>query len=132
MELRSRDGVLRASFSFRNSQAGDGHARYCYIGDNGSQSPTLRLSPGDLLFLTLKNEILHAARGMMKHPAAQSSSCSSGISMMDAFATNLHFHGLAIPPKCDQDETVSTLIPASGAPFEYQSRVPLDTPPGLY
>lgn len=132
MELRSRDGVLRASFSFRNSQAGDGHARYCYIGDNGSQSPTLRLSPGDLLFLTLKNEILHAARGMMKHPAAQSSSCSSGISMMDAFATNLHFHGLAIPPKCHQDETVSTLIPASGALFEYQFRVPLDTPPGLY
>ena len=26
-------------------------------------------------------------------------------------APNLHFHGLAIPPKCHQDETVTTLIP---------------------
>jgi FtsP/CotA-like multicopper oxidase with cupredoxin domain len=123
--------VLRASLSFRNYQAGDGRARYCYIAGDGSQSPTLRLNPGDLLILTLKNEISLAAGGMMKHPAAQSSSCSSGIRMMDASSTNLHFHGLAIPPKCYQDETVTTLVSPS-APFEYRFRVPPDAPPGLY
>jgi FtsP/CotA-like multicopper oxidase with cupredoxin domain len=51
---------------------------------------------------------------------------------MTATSTNLHFHGLAIPPVCHQDEVLHTAI-ASGAPsFEYRFRVPPDQPPGLY
>jgi FtsP/CotA-like multicopper oxidase with cupredoxin domain len=105
--------------------------RYCYIADDGSQAPTLRLNPGDLLILSLKNQLSLPGVGMMMNPAAaQPKSCSVGA--MDASSTNLHFHGLAIPPKCHQDETVTTLIPSSSAPFEYRFQVPLTAPPGLY
>ena len=68
----------------------------------------------------------------MEHPAAQPSACFGGTSKMSASSTNLHFHGLAIPPKCHQDETVTTLIPSSSTPFEYRFRIPPNAPPGLY
>ena len=84
-ELRSNNGELRASLSLKNSQApgnsqaGDVHARYCYVAQDGSQSPTLRLHPGDLLILDLKNDISPSAGEMtMEHPAAQSSSTFTG------------------------------------------------------
>jgi FtsP/CotA-like multicopper oxidase with cupredoxin domain len=132
-ELRSTNGVLRASLSLENSQTPDGHMRYCYIADGGGQAPTLRLSPGDLLILTLKNKISLSGSGIgIKHAMSQSASCSGSTSTMDPSSTNLHFHGLAIPPKCHQDETVTTLIPSSSAPFEYRFHVPQDAPPGLY
>jgi len=51
---------------------------------------------------------------------------------MTAFATNLHFHGLAIPPVCHQDEVLKTTINPSDAPFEYRIRIPAEQPPGLY
>ena len=51
---------------------------------------------------------------------------------MSASSTNLHFHGLAIPPKCHQDETVTTLIPSSSTHFEYRFQIPPNAPPGLY
>lgn len=138
-ELRSNNGELRASLSLKNSQApgnsqaGDVHARYCYVAQDGSQSPTLRLHPGDLLILDLKNDISPSAGEMtMEHPAAQSSSCFGGTGKMSASSTNLHFHGLAIPPKCHQDETVTTLIPSSSTHFEYRFQIPPNAPPGLY
>ena len=51
---------------------------------------------------------------------------------MTAFATNLHFHGLAIPPVCHQDEVLKTAINPTDAPFEYRIRIPANQPPGLY
>ena len=51
---------------------------------------------------------------------------------MTAFATNLHFHGLAIAPVCHQDDVLKTAINPSDAPFEYRIRIPADQPPGLY
>ena len=51
---------------------------------------------------------------------------------MSASSTNLHFHGLDVPPTCHQDDTLRTLIQPSSAPFEYHIRIPIDEPPGLY
>jgi FtsP/CotA-like multicopper oxidase with cupredoxin domain len=56
--------------------------------------------------------------------------CAGG--PMTADATNLHFHGLVIPPVCHQDETLKTLIQPSDPPFEYRIKIPQDSPPGLY
>lgn len=56
--------------------------------------------------------------------------CSSAI--MSASATNLHFHGLMLPPKCHQDEVLSTSIQPGDPPFEYRFQVPETQPPGLY
>jgi FtsP/CotA-like multicopper oxidase with cupredoxin domain len=47
-------------------------------------------------------------------------------------ATNLHFHGLSVPPVCHQDDVLNTLIAPGGPPFEYRFRIPDDQTPGLY
>src|ERR1700689_593666 len=56
-EVRSSDGVLSLELTVRNFREADGSIRYCYVTAAGEQSPTLRMRPGDLLVLTLKNEI---------------------------------------------------------------------------
>src|SRR5271154_3677117 len=56
-DLRSENGVLRVDLTVRNSTEKDGSTRYCYLLADGHQSPTLRVSPGDLLILGLKNDL---------------------------------------------------------------------------
>ena len=56
-ELRSRGGVLSLELSVRNQREADGSIRYCYVTATGEQSPTLRMRPGELLVLKLKNEL---------------------------------------------------------------------------
>jgi FtsP/CotA-like multicopper oxidase with cupredoxin domain len=51
---------------------------------------------------------------------------------MSAAATNLHFHGLSLPPVCHQDETLRTLVQPGDPPFEYRLRIAPKQPPGLY
>jgi FtsP/CotA-like multicopper oxidase with cupredoxin domain len=51
---------------------------------------------------------------------------------MASTSTNLHFHGLTVPPRCHQDEVVTTSIQPQDGPFEYRFRIPADEPPGLY
>ena len=48
--------------TIRNYAEPSGTIRYCYVYGDGSQSPTLRLSPGDLLILHLKNELADAGQ----------------------------------------------------------------------
>jgi len=52
--------------------------------------------------------------------------------LMTATSTNLHFHGLTIPPVCHQDDVLNTSIQPGDAPFQYRFRVPANEPPGLY
>ena len=51
---------------------------------------------------------------------------------MTPVSTNLHFHGLTVPPVCHQDDVLKTSIQPDDAPFEYRLRIPDDEPPGLY
>src|SRR3984957_16433868 len=55
-DLRSVHGVLRLDLRFRSGADADGRMHYCYVSRNGGEAPTLRLKPGDLLVLTVKNE----------------------------------------------------------------------------
>jgi FtsP/CotA-like multicopper oxidase with cupredoxin domain len=114
-----------------------GHVRYCYTDEQGNQAPTLRIQPGDTLILNLKNEISlpssdsSSAHSMgVKSPRPKNDPCSGG--SMTPATTNLHFHGLAIPPVCHQDETLKTLIQPGDPPFEYRVQIPKNQPPGLY
>jgi FtsP/CotA-like multicopper oxidase with cupredoxin domain len=128
-DLRSQDGVLEVNLSFRNSLDAAGLMRYCYMTDDGIQSPTLRVHPGDLLILHLKNELaLPSPAAARVH--AMPGSCGGG--RMSESATNLHFHGLVIPPVCHQDDALKTLIQPTDPAFEYRVRIPADQPPGLY
>jgi FtsP/CotA-like multicopper oxidase with cupredoxin domain len=131
-DLRSKNGTLRVELFYRKSIDAQGLTRYCYIDAAGHQSPTLRVQPGDQVTLTLRNELPSVTGTMHTMPThAQSSrDCTGG--SMTAASTNLHFHGLSIPPVCHQDETLKTLVQPGSAPFEYSFRIPADQPPGLY
>jgi FtsP/CotA-like multicopper oxidase with cupredoxin domain len=137
-DLRSENGVLKIDLTVHNFVEPSGSVRYCYTYDDGSQSPTLRLNPGDLLVLNLKNDLSvsdHAAVSPYNaHAHSRSESkidpCLSGV--MSATSTNLHFHGLTVPAVCHQDDVLKTSIQPGDAPFEYRFRIPANEPPGLY
>jgi FtsP/CotA-like multicopper oxidase with cupredoxin domain len=136
--LYSEHGILKVDLSIHNYRERDGSVRYCYLLPDGSESPALRLYPGDLLILHLTNDLTDpdasasTAHSHMAHsPAVRASDpCTSGA--MTPVSTNLHFHGLTVPPVCHQDDVLRTSVQPSEAPFEYRFQVPANEPPGLY
>jgi FtsP/CotA-like multicopper oxidase with cupredoxin domain len=138
-DVRSSDGVLKVELTARNSRQSDGSTRYCYIDTKGDESPTLRVNPGDLVILSLKNDLTDLSSasppaGAHQHSHGASAPnrdpCSSGL--MTRESMNLHFHGLTIPPLCHQDDVLKTSIQPGDPPFEYRFRIPENEPPGLY
>jgi FtsP/CotA-like multicopper oxidase with cupredoxin domain len=138
-DLRSENGMLRVDLTVKNHREADGSVRYCYVMGDGGQSPTLRLHPGDLLVLELKNELedlgedapLKTAHARMRRdPARREDPCTSAT--MSLTSTNLHFHGLTVPPVCHQDDVLKTSIAPGSPAFEYRFKIPPDEPPGLY
>ena len=141
-DLRSRNGKLKADLTIHNFTGADGSSRYCYVDSQGNQSPNLRLKPGDLLILRLKNDLkasdstaINAGR-IHTHlndahmtPDKNGDACVAG--SMTASSTNLHFHGLTVPPVCHEDDVLKTSIGPGDPPFEYRFRIPEDEPPGL-
>jgi FtsP/CotA-like multicopper oxidase with cupredoxin domain len=136
LELRSRHGVLRVDLSFRTSPGPQGAREYCYVSPQGREAPTLRVQPGDLLVLRLHNEeppdgaaLQHPAHAASSGPAQPSGRRMSHAgrkrctpNAMGKGTTNVHFHGLAIPSVCHQDDVLDTLIEPGSAAFEYRFR----------
>src|SRR5215469_9972378 len=140
-ELRSHDGVLETDLSVHDEKLPDGTIRYCYLTQDGKPSPTLRLKPGDELVIHFKNDLVDLDtstpaidRALAGAPICTTRKsvdpCTSGA--MTPVSTNLHFHGLTVPPVCHQDDVLKTSIQPDDNPFEYRLRIPDDTPPGLY
>jgi FtsP/CotA-like multicopper oxidase with cupredoxin domain len=136
-DLRSLNGVLEAELTFHSAPGANGSMLYCYTDPEGHESPNLRVHPGDLVILHLKNALRDtgaastaSAHAQMHAGAESQDPCSSGI--MSPLSTNLHFHGLTIPPVCHQDDVMHTSVQPGGAAFEYRFRIPPDEPPGLY
>jgi FtsP/CotA-like multicopper oxidase with cupredoxin domain len=133
------NGELTVDLTIQNYTEADGSVRYCYITADGKESPNLRLNPGDLLILNLKNDLKDLG-GPAPMPAGHRhgqlkakegvDACVSGL--MTPTSTNLHFHGLTIPPVCHQDDVLHTSIQPSDKPFQYRFRIPPNEPPGLY
>ncbi|MGC1637883.1 MAG: multicopper oxidase domain-containing protein [Candidatus Acidiferrales bacterium] len=144
-DLRSENGVLEVNVAFRNELDASGHVRYCYVFGDGLQSPNLRLRPGDLLILRLRNDLTPVAvsatsantnptniSGATQPETKTSTTDPCGDMRMTVTSTNLHFHGLTIPPVCHQDDVLRTSIQPGDPPFEYRFHIPADQPPGLY
>jgi FtsP/CotA-like multicopper oxidase with cupredoxin domain len=138
-DLRSQNGELTVDLRIHNYLEANGSVRYCYTTADGKLSPNLRLNPGDLLILNLKNDLTDPGNGagaaahhhnMRADPKEKGNPCTSGL--MTATSTNLHFHGLTIPPVCHQDDVLKTSVQPGDAPFQYRFRIPPDEPPGLY
>ena len=146
-DLRSQNGILKVTLSYRDFVEADGEIGYCYLYKDGSEAPTLRLKPGDWLILTLKNDLsdLPAPGGSNSAPKSgaatkdmpamtmdMSHAACGGGAPMSATSTNLHFHGITVPALCHQDDVLHTAIDRAAAPFEYRFQIPADEPPGLY
>lgn len=149
LDLYSQNGTLNVALALNNGLDSDGYTHDCYnytTSGGTIEAPTLRLNPGDNLTLTLTNQLnlpANAARmkhsmhmGAMKMGAMKTTkppldtSCNGGT--ITENSTNLHFHGLNIPPVCHQDDVINTLIQPTDPPFQYQIRIPANEPPGLY
>jgi FtsP/CotA-like multicopper oxidase with cupredoxin domain len=111
---------------------GEGPPRYCYVTDDGIESPTLRVIPGDKLIIHLHNDLpaWSDAGGSASPSHVEHNNDCAGMAMDPSF-TNLHFHGMSIPPVCHQDDVIRTAIP-TGHEFDYRVTIPRDAAPGLY
>lgn len=127
-EVSSFNGQLHVGFLFRNQVDENGLTRYCYVYQENIQAPTLRVKPGDEIVIDLKNELTGESSSSMHSHSVNG--CTSG--PMTALSTNLHFHGLEIPPLCHQDEVIHTAVQPSYPAFRYRFKIPTRQPPGLY
>ena len=131
-ELRSQNGVLEVTLKFRYRQTvmGEGPVRYCYVTAAGEMAPTLRVHPGDRLIIHFVNQA-----PVNKYSSSPSTTIQPKRDCSDTnvgfFSTNLHFHGMSIPPVCHQDDVLHTFV-QPGQEFHYDIRIPADQPPGLY
>jgi FtsP/CotA-like multicopper oxidase with cupredoxin domain len=147
LDLFSQNGTLTLNLELRSEIGETGFTHYCYVYmNNGTpvEAPTLRLNPGDNLVLNFTNNISvtgkkpksrHAPMqpmemGDVKGAKAQNDPCLGGM-VMDT-STNIHFHGLNIPPVCHQDEVIKTVIQPGQPPFQYAFQIPANDPPGMY
>jgi FtsP/CotA-like multicopper oxidase with cupredoxin domain len=140
-DMRSRDGVLELDLSVHDEKMPDSTSRYCYLTSDGQPSPNLRLKPGDLLIIHFQNDLTDLAanapeidRALAAGPICTTKkpvdACASGA--MTPVSTNLHFHGLSVPPVCHQDDVLRTSIQPDDPVFDYRLRIPEDAAPGLY
>ena len=97
-ELSSVDGVLEVTFHFQTVVDQQGLTRYCYITDDGLQAPTLKVWPGDKLIIHLQNDLPVSGGDPRKPQVAKPAEDAPCDGMMGKSATNLHFHGMDIPP----------------------------------
>jgi FtsP/CotA-like multicopper oxidase with cupredoxin domain len=136
-ELASQNGVLEVTFKFQTTTDQKGLIRYCYITDTGLQSPTLRVNPGDKLIIHFQNDIPAAQAssqqmsGMQMQVTTSTTDSACNAQTMDATSTNMHFHGMNVPPVCHQDEVIHTIVQPTQT-FDYTVQIPANEPPGLY
>jgi len=138
LSLNSANGTLNAELTMRHSVDSAGYNHYClnYATSQGTvEAPTLRLKQGDRLLLDVKDRIVSDddSAGMeamdMSVPGAKI--CGDG-GTMTVSSTNMHFHGLNVPPICHQDDVLDTLIQPGTPPFRFDMQIPKNEPPGLY
>jgi len=147
--LSSQNGVLTLDLSMKSSFGPTQQVRYCYVymlNNQPVEAPTLRLNAGDQLVINFTNNITvtqpkhplksrHAPMEPMPmgDPVAAKEKhdpCLGGV--IDATTTNIHFHGLNIPPLCHQDEVLNTIIPNGGTQFQYSTQIPPNDQFGAY
>jgi len=139
--LQSTNGVLRVDLTLQNSIDSSGYLHDClnYQAPIGTvEAPTWYLNPGDELILNLTDQLVanplqppqgYRMRGMAPMTMNEGA-CQGGT--VTGLTTNMHFHGLNIPPTCHQDDVLTTLIQPFTPAFTYRTQIPKNEPPGLY
>ncbi len=140
VDLFSQNGVLTVNFAMQDALDIEGFLHYCYAYTYQGQqieAPTLRVNPGDTLVVNLTNNLteqngMAKAKPMHMHhiPGAPADECD-GNQVLD-ISTNIHFHGLNVPPICHQDEVINTIVNPGDPTFQYSIQIPANEPPGMY
>jgi FtsP/CotA-like multicopper oxidase with cupredoxin domain len=143
LDVLSQNSVLNAAFELRSEQLLYLEECFIYQGANGPvEAPTLRVHPGDQVILNRLSYVPppQLQRPVKSTPAAATAKvrmhraggdpCSGG--NMTATSTNIHFHGLNIPPVCHQDDVLKTTIENTDPAFEFNFRIPINEAPGMY
>src|SRR5581483_5664109 len=143
LDLYSQNGVLTVDLLIQNSVDVEGFPHVCYIYTYQGQpieAPTLRVNPGDTLNINLTNalqsmdlksskkKVVHM---LLPHQGPGPADDCSGNEVLPS-STNIHFHGLNIPPVCHQDDVINTVIESGDPAFHYSIQIPANEPPGLY
>src|SRR5436190_209283 len=123
--LFSSNGVLNVRFSYQHRIDANNREMLCFMTPEGLQNPTLHVSPGDHLIITVTNNTPALPLTMTVNPP------NCGASSMGPSSLNLHYHGTNTSPTCHSDEVIKTTI-NSGETFQYNVAFPADEPPGLY
>jgi len=152
LSLSSQNGQLSLALTMRNGVDSAGFTHYCFDYNSPSgmiEAPTLRVNPGDTITIDFTNQLNatpptgmnnrfaamhmgHAAHAKPNSSTNASSTNPCQNDFEDLNTTNIHFHGLNVPPVCHQDDVINTLINPSPTPFQYQITIPTNEPPGLY
>jgi FtsP/CotA-like multicopper oxidase with cupredoxin domain len=125
---------LSVEMQYLSDDFGPADMRWCYWSippdkTASAMNPTLRLRPGDTLYLTLYNSV---GQDLMRPLSTYNrTTCATMVSMGSPHATNVHFHGFHVSPLCTHDEVLHTMI-GTGQFFTYRIDVPQQQPPGLY
>lgn len=137
LAVYSQNGALTAGITMGSFLNSYGLIQYCFAYPQGStEAPTLELNPGDDLTLNFSNQIStifnpDASKHQM-HSWIAASTDPDCNGEMTSFSSNIHFHGMNLPPKCHEDETVFTLVNPGDPTFVYRVQIPTNEPPGLY
>lgn len=136
LNLNSSKGTLAAELTMRYSVDTFGYSHFCYnykTATGEAESPTLRLNQGDKLALDIKDRIHmdEADVDTMDSMEMPGKVCGDG-GKLTISSTNVHFHGLNVPPKCHQDNVLATVIQPDTAAFPFRIHMPQNQPPGLY
>jgi FtsP/CotA-like multicopper oxidase with cupredoxin domain len=140
LSLTSQNGILNASFTMGTSVDALGYTHYCYKYQPSTgavvEAPTLRLNPGDQLQLNITDDIVSGGEDsvstMMDMSAPTGTPICGDGGTPTINSTNVHYHGLNVPPVCHQDDVLSTLIQPGSSGFQYGITIPTTEPPGLY
>src|SRR5580658_6422918 len=136
LTLNSVNGVLNADFPMKYSVDSAGYSHYCsiYVTAKGEvEAPTLRLNQCDHLVLDVKDRIdSDNESGEMSGMDMSGSTVCGDTGTPTLNSTNVHFHGLNVPPICHQDDVLTTLIQPGKPAFHFDIQIPKDEPPGLY
>ena len=135
LDLTAANGVLKVALTLRSREMMELPLKVCYVYEAGSASaeaPTFRLDPGDRLELSLTDRLTYVRPHTPVLPSSPAPHDPCGGGALETTSTNIDFHGLNIPPDCHQGEISSTTIENTDPAFDYQFRVPADTPSGMY
>jgi FtsP/CotA-like multicopper oxidase with cupredoxin domain/peroxiredoxin len=118
--IKSNNGLFEAILTVGYADSLIGENRVFLRTYNGRLvGPTFRVKPGDVLDITLRNELPVEP---LNH---------GGHNRLHGFnTTNLHTHGLHVSPKRRSDNVLVSVLP--GEEFKYQIEIPENQPPGTF